>query len=217
MGTLGLDQFAKILRAYRERMRALRGDPRWRYLMLYKNQGERAGATLEHVHSQLVALPCVPREVIDELNNTKKHFDSTGGCVYCAIVQREIDCGERLVSDTERCVALCPFAPRFGYEIWILPKNHAATFEQNTEEDIVALAHTLKDSISRLNRVLDNPPFSYVIHSAPAQELATPHHHWHIEIMPQVTRAAGFEWGSGMFMNSIAPEDAAQLLRDATI
>ena len=217
MGTLGLDQFAKVLRAYRERMRALRADSRWRYLMLYKNQGEPAGATLEHVHSQLVALPSVPREAADELNGTEKHYDSTGSCVYCDIVQREVESGERLVSNTERFVALCPFAPRFGYEIWILPKNHAAAFEQNTEEDILALAHALKDSIARLNHVLNDPPFNYVIHSAPSPELARPHYHWHIEIMPQLTRAAGFEWGSGTFMNSIAPEDAAGSLRNATI
>lgn len=217
MVTLGSEQFANILRAYRERMRALRADPRWRYLMLYKNHGELAGATLEHVHSQLLALPFVPREAADELNHAKNHYDSTGVCRYCDIVQREMESGERLVSSTARFVALCPFAPRFGYEIWILPRNHAASFEQNTEEDILALAHALKDALSRLNRVLDNPPFNYVIHSAPAQQTGLLHYHWHLEIMPQVTRAAGFEWGSGMFMNSIVPEDAARLLRDAPL
>jgi UDPglucose--hexose-1-phosphate uridylyltransferase len=217
IGALGLDQFANILRAYRERMRALRSDPRWRYLILYKNQGELAGATLEHVHSQLLALPFVPSEAAEELINTETHYHSTGACLYCDIVQHEMERGERLVSSTERFVALCPFAPRFGYEICILPKNHAAAFEENTEDDIFALAYALKDALSRLNRVLDSPPFNYVIHSAPAQQTALPHYHWHIEIMPQVTRAAGFEWGSGMFMNSVAPEDAARSLRDAAL
>ena len=217
IGMLGLDQFGNILRTYRERMRALRADPRWRYLILYKNQGERAGATLEHVHSQLLALPFVPREAADELTNAKMYYDSTGVCLYCDIVQREIACRERLVSSTERFVALCPFAPRFGYEIWILPKHHAPAFEQSTEDDIRALAYALKNVLLRLNRLLGDPPFNYVIHSAPAPQTALPHYHWHIKIMPQITRAAGFEWGSGMFMNSIAPEDAARLLRDTPL
>jgi UDPglucose--hexose-1-phosphate uridylyltransferase len=217
IGTLGLNQFANFLRAYRERMRALRADPRWRYLILYKNQGEPAGATLEHVHSQLLALPFVPREAADELSNAKKRYDSTGACLYCNIVQRETDCRERLIASTERFVALCPFAPRFGYEFWILPKQHAVAFEESSEEDIVALAFALKDAVSRLNHILNDPPFNYVIHSGPPQESELLHYHWRFEIMPQVTRAAGFEWGSGMFMNSIAPEDAARLLRGAPL
>jgi UDPglucose--hexose-1-phosphate uridylyltransferase len=159
----------------------------------------------------------VPRQAADQLSNAKKRYDSTGACLYCDTVQRETDCRERLVASTERFVALCPFAPRFGYEIWILPKRHAVAFEESSEEDILALAFALKDAISRLNRILNDPPFNYVIHSAPPQEPELLHYHWHLEIMPQVTRAAGFEWGSGMFMNSIAPEAAAQSLRDALL
>jgi UDPglucose--hexose-1-phosphate uridylyltransferase len=217
MGALSVEQFTKILRTYQERLRELQTDPRWRYLLLYKNHGTRAGATLEHIHSQLIALPAVPKEAADELNGAKKHFQSTGRCIYCEIIQREGERHERLVSQSEHFIAVCPFAPRFGYETWILPKNHAASFEQSTGEDIAALAHALSGLVSRLNRALNNPPFNYVIHSSPPQQAAMPYYHWHIEIMPQLTRAAGFEWGSGVYMNSIAPEDAARLLRDAVL
>ncbi|HEX9263215.1 MAG TPA: galactose-1-phosphate uridylyltransferase [Candidatus Binatia bacterium] len=215
MGALSAEQFTKILRAYHRRTRELQTDPRWRYLLLYKNHGARAGATLEHIHSQLIALPAVPKEAADELNGAKKHFQSTGRCIYCEIIQREGERHERLVSQSEHFIAVCPFAPRFGYETWLLPKNHVAAFEQSREEDVTALAHALSDLVSRLNRALNNPPFNYVIHSSPPQQTALPYYHWHIEIMPQLTRAAGFEWGSGVYMNSITPEDAARFLRDA--
>jgi UDPglucose--hexose-1-phosphate uridylyltransferase len=217
MGELSEEEFADVLRAYRKRMRVLRNDPRWRYLLIYKNQGERAGATLEHIHSQLIALPTIPKEAVDELNSAKKHFASTGRCIYCDIVHREVARGERLVSDSEQFVVLCPFAPRFAYETWILPKNHAAAFEQSSDADILAAAHSLRDVIIRLNRALDDPPFNYFIHSIPIRDAEPTHYHWHIEILPQLTRAAGFEWGSGAHMNSVAPEDAARLLRDAPL
>jgi UDPglucose--hexose-1-phosphate uridylyltransferase len=217
MGALSIDQCTAILRAYRARMRALGDDSRWSYLLLYKNHGERAGATLEHVHSQLIALPVMPQSAADELNRTEKHYDSTGHCISCEIVQREVERGERLVSQSEKFIALCPFAPRFGYEAWILPKNHVAAFEQSTDEDIAALAQFLKDFILRLNRALDQPAFNYVICSKPPHQSATRYYHWRIEIMPQIARAAGFEWGSGMYMNAVAPEEAARLLRDAAL
>jgi len=217
MGALNIDQCADILRAYRARMRAVGDDPRWRYLLLYKNQGERAGATLEHVHSQLIVLPIVPQSAADELTSAKKHYDSTGHCIFCEIVQREVERGERLVSQSDKFIAFCPFAPRFSYEAWILPKNHVAAFEQSTDEDIAALAQFVRDFISRLNRALDRPPFNYVIYSKPPHQSTTRYYHWRIEILPQIARAAGFEWGSGMYMNSVAPEEAARLLRDAAL
>lgn len=217
MGTLDENQFVHVLQAYCDRMRELQNDRRWRYLLVYKNQGDRAGATLEHVHSQLVALPAVPREAIGELTGAKRHYESTGRCIYCSMIQRESQLGERLVSLSDSFIAFCPFAPRFPYEVWVLPKNHAAAFTECCGSDIVALASTLRAVIRRLNRALDNPPFNYFIHSMPVHETATSHYHWHLEILPQLARAAGFEWGSGAHMTSVAPEGAARLLRDVTL
>jgi UDPglucose--hexose-1-phosphate uridylyltransferase len=215
LAALDLDQFVHILTAYRARLRTLRRDPRWRYLLIYKNHGERAGATFEHIHSQLVALPFVPREALDEINGMQRHFEASGRCIYCDIIRSESESGARLVLSSDRFVALCPFAPRFGYEIWILPEHHAATFEQSSEEDISALAQCLRSTIVKLNGIVGNPPFNFVIHTAPTEEPAHQRYHWHMEILPQISRAAGFEWGTGAHMNSVAPEDAARSLRDA--
>jgi UDPglucose--hexose-1-phosphate uridylyltransferase len=217
MSALSAAQIADILRAYRARLRILKNDPRWRYLLIYKNQGERAGATLEHIHSQLTALPAVPKEAMDEINGASKHFAATGQCIYCAIRRREMEGGERLVAENDRFVALCPFAPRFGYETWLLPKNHAAAFAESSEDDIIAFGEILRGLLLRFVRLFDNPPFNYVIHSSPQDDVASVCYHWHMEILPQLTRAAGFEWGSGVHMNSIAPEDAARLLRDTPV
>jgi UDPglucose--hexose-1-phosphate uridylyltransferase len=217
LGMLSEEQFADILSAYRDRMRDLQRDSRWDYLLLYKNQGNLAGATLPHVHSQLVALPFVPTQAIDELRGTKMHHQLTGRCLYCDIIQQELTHGERLVTATNNFVTFCPFASRFAYETWILPKNHQAAFVESSEADILALADVLRDVIRRLNGALENPPFNYFIQSTPVHETASAHFHWHIEILPQLARAAGFEWGSGSHMNSVAPEDAARLLRDAAL
>jgi UDPglucose--hexose-1-phosphate uridylyltransferase len=217
LGMLSEEQLADILSAYRDRMRDLQRDSRWDYLLLYKNQGNLAGATLEHIHSQLVALPFVPTQAIDEVRGTKRHHQLTGRCLYCDIIRHELDHRERLVMATKSFVTFCPFASRFAYETWILPKNHQAAFVESSEVDILALAGALRDVITRLNRALGNPPFNYFIHSTPVHESASAHFHWHIEILPQLARAAGFEWGSGSHMNSVAPEDAARLLRGVAL
>ncbi|HEX5607305.1 MAG TPA: DUF4921 family protein, partial [Candidatus Binatia bacterium] len=213
IGALDENQFVDFLRAYQARLGALRNDRRWRCLLIYKNQGEAAGATLEHVHSQLIALPFVPREVRDELTGVLRHYRSTGACFYCAMSRTESASGNRLVALTERFVALCPFAPRFPYETWILPKHHSATFEGSSDEEILDLARALRNVIIKLNGALGNPAFNYFIHSLPPQESAEHQYHWHIEILPQVAKAAGLEWGSGIHLNSVSPEDAARLLR----
>jgi len=217
MAELSYDQFADILRAYRERLRALNGDRRWRYLLIYKNHGDRAGATFEHLHSQLVALPSVPKEAADEIDGARAHYTASNRCIYCAIIEREIATGERLVFNHESFVALCPFAPRFAYETWLLPKTHAAVFDRCSDEMILEYAHALRETVTRLNCALADPPFNYFIHSLPTNEAAGAHYHWHLEMLPQLSRAAGFEWGSGSNINSVAPEDAAKLLRDVAL
>lgn len=206
---------AAVLRAYRARLTALAKDPRWKYLLIYKNQGERAGATLEHVHSQLVALPALPREVADEMNGARAHYERAGRCIYCEIIEREHTAGERLIFENERFIVLCPFAPRFAFETWILPKRHAAHFAATADEDLADFGEVLYRFLAKLNGIAAQAPFNSLLRSAPLREDAEAFYHWHLEILPQFHRAAGFEWGSGMHMNPVAPEDAARLLRDA--
>ncbi|MGH7888298.1 MAG: galactose-1-phosphate uridylyltransferase [Candidatus Binatia bacterium] len=214
---LNEDQFGRILRAYRARLRAVSQDCRWRYALLYKNQGDYAGATLEHIHSQLIAMPTVPQAAQEELNWAKEHYQATGRCVYCAIIEREIRQRERLVFEHESFIALCPFAPRFAYETWLLPKAHSPEFMNSHDEVNGAFARALGEILRRLQVALGDPPFNYFIHSMPLDDGAASHYHWQLRILPQLARAAGFEWGSGAHINSVAPEAAAELLRDALL
>jgi UDPglucose--hexose-1-phosphate uridylyltransferase len=215
MNALGAAELTDILRVYRARFTSLEKDLRWKYLLIYKNQGERAGATLEHIHSQLVALPTVPREAAGEMMGARAHFDRSGRCIYCEIIERERHAPERLVLDSQRFIALCPFAPRFAFETWILPKQHASHFTQSADEDLTALGEMLRQLIAKLDAIATQAPFNYLLRSAPLREKEDQFYHWHLAILPQLNRAAGFEWGSGMHMNPIEPEKAARLLRDA--
>jgi UDPglucose--hexose-1-phosphate uridylyltransferase len=214
---LSKEQIVDILSAYRARLTVLKNHRRWRYLLIYKNHGERAGATIEHLHSQLVAMPFVPKEAQDEIDGIRRYFDATRRCIYCDIIQSESGQGDRLVFESDRFITVCPFASRFGYEAWIFPKNHVANFEQSSDADIMALAESFRAFTAKLNLFRDNAPFNLVIHSAPNDESIDQRYHWHLEILPQITRAAGFEWGTGVHMNSVAPEHAARLLRDAPL
>ena len=210
-------QLAAILRVYRGRMLDLRKDDRWRSILLYKNQGAPAGATLEHVHSQLIALPETPEQLRAEINGARRYYEAKGRCLFCEMIGQDIEGGERLVAEHERWGVLCPYAARFPFEIWILPKRHAPYFELSSDQDLAELAYCLRDALARVNRVLDHPPFNYLIHSHPFDGAETRHYHWHIEILPKLVQVAGFEWGSGMFINPVAPEDAARLLRQVAL
>ena len=217
MADLADEEFADILRAYSQRLAALSRDPRWRYLLIYKNQGDRAGATFEHLHSQLVALPSIPREALDEITGAEAHFTAFGRCIYCDIVERELADGARVIFAHDQFIALCPFAPRFSYETWLLPRTHGAVFAECSDQALKQCARALRETIRRLNRALDDPPFNYFIHSLPTRAGATRSYHWHLEILPQLFRAAGFELGSGSNINAVAPEAAAKLLRDVLL
>jgi UDPglucose--hexose-1-phosphate uridylyltransferase len=217
MAQLGNQQIAAVLRAYTDRVSELRKDPRWRYILIYKNQGAAAGATLEHAHSQLIALPEIPQTVVEEMNGARGYFQSTARCVYCDIVQQELHERQRLIAAGERFIALCPYAARFPYESWILPKRHVPFFGCADPAESDELSCCLREILIRLGRALANPAFNYVIHSMPFGEPAADYYHWHLEILPKITQVAGFEWGSGAFINSVAPEDAARIMREVVL
>jgi UDPglucose--hexose-1-phosphate uridylyltransferase len=214
---LGAKGIERVLEGYRKRMLYLRSDPRWQYILIYKNQGTEAGATLSHSHSQITALPVVPKEPLEEFAAARRHYASAGQCIYCKVIQSERENGARLIVENERFVAFCPFASRVAGETWIIPKRHASSFDAGAEADLSALAHILHDLLARLALRFDEPSFNYFIHTNPVREQENPHYHWHLEILPKLQHVAGFEWGSGLFMNSLAPEDAARLLRDVAI
>jgi UDPglucose--hexose-1-phosphate uridylyltransferase len=218
LSQLPIDQMNLVLTAYRARMIDLARDKRFRYIQVFKNHGEAAGASLEHSHTQLVATPIVPRRILDELKGLDQHFEMKERCILCDIVDQEIMIGKRVVVDNPDYLAIEPFAPRFPFETWIVPKAHHASFEQSFQGNYFSLARIMKETLMRIHVTLSSPPYNFVIHTSPCNEpQGARQFHWHLEIMPKLTRVAGFEWGTGFYINPTPPEDAAAYLRDAAI
>jgi len=206
-----------VLWAFRDRVRDLKNDRRLRYVLLFKNHGESAGATLEHSHSQLIALPVVPKRVTEELEGAQKYYQFKERCVFCDIIRQELRSGTRVVIETDEYAAISPYAARFPFETWILPRQHRSHFEDTEPGQLKNLAWVLKSTLRKLEKVLERPPYNLLIHTAPLQEPGTQHYHWHIEIIPKLRRVAGFEWGTGFYINPTPPEESAQFLRDAGV
>jgi UDPglucose--hexose-1-phosphate uridylyltransferase len=215
LGRLPPAAVEEVLRAYRQRIIDLGGDERFRSVLVFKNHGAEAGASLAHPHSQLIATPVVPVTVFDELQGARVHHDYRERCLFCDIVRQETEERTRLVVETERVVAFAPFAARLPFETWLLPRRHAAAFEHAADEDLRDLAVALAGVLGRLDRALGDPPYNLVLHSAPFGFGESPSYHWHVEIVPKLVGVAGFELGSGFHINPVPPEDAARLLRDA--
>jgi UDPglucose--hexose-1-phosphate uridylyltransferase len=211
---LSEEDIVAVLAAWRERMIDLSRDLRLKYVMVFKNHGSAAGATLDHPHSQLIALPIVPKVVIEEMKGAREHWRHKERCVFCDIVRQELREQTRLVYENASFVAIEPYAPKFPFETWILPRAHRARFEQCSNEDFAQLANALKTSIHKLDVALGDPPYNFILHTTPLHEKDPPHYHWHIEIMPTLIQVAGFEWGSGFYINPTPPEEAARFLRE---
>jgi UDPglucose--hexose-1-phosphate uridylyltransferase len=215
LGELTEREVEDVLRAFRDRIADLKRDIRLRYILLFKNHGAAAGATLEHSHSQLIALPVVPKRVIEELEGAKRYYDFKERCVFCDIIHQERRDQVRVVSESERFMVLEPYAPRFPFETWILPRQHASHFETADHAQLQDLSWVLRSTLRKIDKVLERPPYNFVLHTAPVQESAIVSYHWHIELMPKLTKVAGFEWGTGFYINPTPPEESAQFLREA--
>ena len=213
---LSVDTVTDVLCAFRERMLDLKKDPRFAYVLVFKNHGEAAGASLEHPHSQLIATPIIPIMVSEELAGSAQYYDLKERCVWCDMVRQERRGGGRLIVESHDFAALAPFAPRFPFETWILPTHHRAAFEESTEEELRGAATILGEVLRRVDRVLGEPAYNFMLHTAPFREAQLESFHWHLEVIPKLTRVAGFEWGSGFFINPVPPEDAAEALRAGT-
>lgn len=216
LATLPETRVEDALWAFRDRVLDLKKDQRFRYILLFKNHGEAAGASLEHTHSQLIATPIVPKRVREEVDGAREYYNYKERCVYCDMVRQELGQGVRCIAENDDFVTIAPFASRFPFETWILPKSHAAAFEDAQKQQYVHLAQVLKELLHRLDAVLGNPPYNLIVHNAPLRESDGRAYHWHLELMPKLTRVAGFEWGSGFYINPTPPEEAARFLRDAT-
>lgn len=219
-----ISEIKDVLKAYRERFIDLSKDVRFRYILIFKNFGWEAGASLYHSHSQLIATPIIPLAVVSELEAARKHYSAKERCIFCDLIGQELALGERVVYRTEKFIVWCPFASSFPFETWILPLKHSHEFISMNDEEMNDFSFVLKDVLERIKILLGNPPYNFVIHTAPIKrprpgkpwfwETLPFDYHWHIEIIPRITHIAGFEWGTGFYINPILPEEAARYLRE---
>lgn len=210
-------EMERVMYAFRDRILDLRRDSRLRYILIFKNRGAAAGASLYHTHSQLIALPIVPKTVKEELVGCRNYYDMKERCIFCDIVRQELRDGSRIVLENDQMVALCPYAPRFPFEVWILPKNHNAFFEDSKDYEFRGLAQAMTLVFKKLDKALNNPPYNFILHTSPISDKTTTYYHWHFEIMPTLTKVAGFEWGSGFYINHTPPENSAEFLRELDV
>jgi UDPglucose--hexose-1-phosphate uridylyltransferase len=217
LATITTAQFEEVLWAYRDRIVDLRKDKRLKYALIFKNQGDAAGATLEHSHSQLIALPIIPKRVAEEIAGSLEYYNYKERCIFCDIVKQDIKQGERVIAEDHDFVAMCPYAPKAPFEVWILPKKHESNYENCQKHHYEGLSRLFSDILKRMDKVLNFPSYNFILHTAPLKESNMNHYHWHFEIMPKLLKVAGFEWGSGFYINPTPPEEAAKFLRDVKI
>lgn len=216
---------ARVLRAFRERVRDLSNDARFLYVSIFRNYGENAGATLSHPHSQLIAMPIIPRVLEIELSAALDHYAHHERCLVCDILQQETDCGKRIVLENEKFVVFAPYASRSPFELLLVPVQHQHDLAQISDDDSEVLGATLVEAVRRLKDALNDPPFNIIVHNSlnlksysiwvkkfPWLEVG---YHWHISIVPRLAKTAGFEWGTGFDINPTPPELAAEYLRQS--
>ncbi|MEW5923150.1 MAG: galactose-1-phosphate uridylyltransferase [Candidatus Zixiibacteriota bacterium] len=217
IATMETAHVGHILRACRERQIAISRNPNVNLITIFRNHGQRAGTSLAHPHSQIIATPIVPPHVRYPMEQAIQYYDTTGHCVFCDMVREELRQAERIIVETEFFVAFCPYAARSPFESRIYPKYHSASFMLIDDNRIADLARVLRETLARLYHGLKNPDYNYIIRSAPIGDEDTRHQHWYMVIIPKITTAAGFEIGSGIYINTIAPEESAQFLRGIKI
>jgi len=204
---------AEIIRTYAGRARFLLAQKGIEFVMTFRNYGCNAGASLSHPHSQIVAMTQLPMRVRQEMDGAASYFSKTGRCVFCDMAKTELSEGKRLVAENAAFAAFTPYASRFSFELCLVPKMHASRFEDISASDAALLAALLQDILRKLYYSLDGVSYNMVIHTLPRSRGGEASYHWHMEIFPKITKAAGFEWGTGVYINTVSPERAAGILR----
>ncbi len=211
---LSTAELAEVFLAYQMRLAHWKRDPRMAYGQVFKNVGQAAGASMEHAHSQLLVIPRVPSVIAAEMTAALNYFRQHGCCPFCEMVRQELEAGERMIEETAHHLAFAPFAARLPFETWILPRRHAGHYEDTPREQLEDLAGVVRSVILRLEAVVGRCAYNYVLHTTPFDTTAPPHYHWHIEVVPILARTAGFELGTGWYINLVPPEEAASKMRE---
>ena len=213
--TMSQANLEEVLWAFKERIEDLKQDARFKYILTFKNHGDAAGASLEHPHTQMIALPIIPKRVAEEMEGSRAHFANKERCIFCDIIHQEQISKSRIITENKNFIAFTPFASRFPFETWVLPKMHISHYEDSEKVGFDYLASILRDTMRRIDTVLSDPPYNLIIHTSPVTAFNLEYYHWHIEIIPKLTKVAGFEWGTGFYINPTPPEEAAEYLREA--
>lgn len=214
IATMGQKQVEEIFLAYRERYLSLRDNKKIQMILIFKNHGFAAGTSVAHAHSQLIATPVTPSHIRHRIAGAMNYFDDNGECVYCTMIEKEKQEGSRIVMETENYLAFEPFASRSPFETLVVPKMHNSSFETTDPALIKECAYVVRQTLTKIHCGLNDPDYNYIILSAPCHERELEYYHWHIQILPRVTALAGFELGSGIYINPVIPEQAAKFLRE---
>ncbi len=215
------ESLAKVFLAYQNRISDLSKDKRFKYILIFKNEGRQAGASLSHPHSQLIATPVTPKRMREKLMGAKDYFNYKDRCVFCDIIREELSQEVRLVYENEGFVSFCPFASRFPFEMWLLPKRHSPDFQALDYNEVLQLSDAFVNVMKKLAIALNQPQYNFILATGPVRWARMGYwvtldsdYHWHFEIMPRLTQVAGFEWGTGFYINPTVPEEAARFLRE---
>lgn len=207
-------EVALVFRTFIERAWQVQTDRRIEYLLFFKNHGRQAGASLMHPHSQMVALPMVPNDVRVRADEARHHFDEVGQCAFCEMIEQERQLGARVILETDHFIAFTPYASVAPFHIWVMPKVHLSSFLHAQDDELEDLGVIMHRVLRKLYLALNNPDFNYAIRTAPVSDLGAAYLHWYITIVPRISYAAGFEIGSGIYINPSLPEECAAFLRN---
>ncbi len=214
-GDISDDKALEIVKAYRTRYLDLSSDKRFKLVTVFRNQGKEAGTSIEHPHSQIVATPVVPLHIRHRLEEATRFFDNHGECVFCRMLEMEKKDGKRIVMDSESFLVIEPFASRMPFETWIIPNEHHASFGEVGDTELSELARVMNRLLEKFNRCLGSLSYNLVVRTVPVGEEGEDYYHWHIQLIPRLTTPAGFELGTGVYINTSLPEAAAKFLRKA--
>ena len=217
MALMPYEQVERVVIAYQERYNTLKKNQQLKYISIFKNQGRASGTSLTHPHSQLVATPILAPYYHRKFDVAHDYYADMGSCLYCDLLAEELRKGERIVAETKNFVIFHPYASRVPWETWIIPKMHCASFGLFPATHLAELARVLKDVLFCLYRELDNPAFNYMFDTTTTENEDDPYYHWHIRIVPRLSMIAGFEMGSGIYINTALPEETASQMRQCVI
>ncbi len=210
---LSQDEIELILKTYQKRYISLSQDEDAQYVIIFRNNGIEAGASIAHPHSQIISMPVIPINIVQELEQSKKYYEANKKCLFCELIKTELEQKKRIIFENSDFVGFIPYASRCPFESWIAPKFHSDSFEHLTVAQLKNLSEVWKAVLLKLHLALDNPAYNYYIHTSPVHQETSQYYHWHMELIPKITNVGGFELGTGMNINTSSPEENAAILQ----